>query len=66
MIVCHCTGATDRKIRREVESGARSCNEIGQRCAAGTRCGGCVSMIQSMIEGRDPMGPLRATQIRAD
>ena len=66
MIICHCTGTSDRKIRREVESGATSCGEVGQRCAAGTVCGGCLPAIQSMVEGRDPAGPLRATGITSD
>lgn len=38
MIVCGCTGATDRDVRCG--------NSIGR--AAGTRCGGCISLVSGM------------------
>lgn len=64
MIICHCTGTSDRKLRREVETGARTCGEIGQRCAAGTVCGGCLPAIESMVKGSNPANPMRASANR--
>ena len=42
MIVCHCTGATDREIRRAAKQG----------CApgeAGQRCGGCCAEVTRLV-----------------
>ena len=43
MIVCHCTGASDREIRRA----ARSTGNAG---AAGTYCGGCCAEVTRLID----------------
>ena len=51
MIVCHCTGKTDRQIRQAVEAGARSCSEVARRCDAGSVCGGCTPLIESLMQG---------------
>lgn len=59
MIVCHCTGKTDRQIRQAVDSGARSCEEIAQRCDAGTVCGGCVPLIECLAKGQTGLGSRR-------
>lgn len=41
MIVCHCTGVTDRDIHRMVADGATTVNEITRRCGAGRTCPPC-------------------------
>jgi bacterioferritin-associated ferredoxin len=42
VIVCHCSGITDRDIRSLVQSGrATSLRDLGRSCAAGLGCGGC-------------------------
>ena len=51
MIVCHCTGASDRAIRRAVRSGAQTVSEVSDRCAAGAYCGGCRPIIAEIIGG---------------
>jgi bacterioferritin-associated ferredoxin len=56
MIVCHCEVVSDRRIRAEVEAGARTIDEIGEGCGAGTRCGSC----------RPTIGVLLATMVAAD
>jgi bacterioferritin-associated ferredoxin len=49
VIVCHCTGASDRAIRRAVRSGAQTVSEVSDRCAAGAYCGGCRPIIAEII-----------------
>ena len=50
MIVCHCHYVSDREIRAVVERGARSEDEIGHLCSAGTGCGGCSETLRDLIE----------------
>ena len=49
MVVCHCKAVTDRAIRTAVESGAATCADVALQCGAGSRCGGCVETIQSLL-----------------
>ena len=51
MLVCHCLRVFDRAIRECVRSGARSVDEVGSRCGAGTGCGGCREFIESIVDG---------------
>lgn len=50
MIVCICTGASEREIRRAVNSGADSIAELSDSCGAGEACGQCHSMLLEMLE----------------
>jgi bacterioferritin-associated ferredoxin len=49
VIVCSCRGVNDRKIRKAVETGASTIEEVGETCAAGTRCGGCWPVLADLI-----------------
>ncbi len=49
MIVCHCEVVSDRRIRSEVEYGARSVDEVGKGCGAGTHCGSCRPTIAVIV-----------------
>ena len=49
MIVCSCYVVRADDIRTEVRLGATSVEEIGQRCAAGTRCGGCRHAVECLV-----------------
>lgn len=49
MLVCHCLRVCDGKIRECVRAGARSVDDVGDSCGAGTRCGGCVPAIESIL-----------------
>ena len=53
MVVCHCKAVTDRAIRTAVESGALTPAEVAMRCGAGSRCGGCVETIESLLAAAD-------------
>ena len=50
MFVCLCHVTTDSEIRNAIDHGAASVDEIGERCGAGTGCGGCRPMIHDMLE----------------
>ena len=41
----------DRTIRECVERGARSVEEVGRACQAGTGCGGCHPTIHALVAG---------------
>ena len=63
MVVCHCKAVTDRTIRSAVEGGAASCAEIALRCGAGSRCGGCVETIESLLAGSGCAGSPLAVRV---
>ncbi|MCA9606275.1 MAG: (2Fe-2S)-binding protein [Myxococcales bacterium] len=49
MLVCHCHRVNDRTIRDACRSGARTTDEVGEACGAGTGCGGCKPAIEGLI-----------------
>ena len=55
MIVCICRRVSDRTIRNVVADGARTVEEVGAACRAGTGCGACHEYISEMIHER-PLG----------
>jgi len=52
MIVCVCYPASNRDIDAVIDEGARSVEEIGQRCRAGTGCGMCHDELRERLEAR--------------
>ena len=50
MIVCSCHHVSRREIRAAIEAGARTEDEVGDRCDAGTNCGGCLDSIRRLLE----------------
>lgn len=50
MYVCLCKGVSNRTIRRCASEGARTVEEIGRACGAGTVCGSCKPDIRSLLE----------------
>ena len=48
MYVCLCVGVTDRVIKELARNGACP-DEVSECTGAGTRCGTCVSTIQSIV-----------------
>jgi len=51
LLVCHCRKVCDRTIRECIDRGARSVEDVGQACQAGTACGGCVPTISALVAG---------------
>nr|MDT0667865.1 (2Fe-2S)-binding protein [Micromonospora sp. DSM 115978] len=50
MLVCSCFAVSDRTLRSVIASGARDADEIGERCDAGTGCGGCLEEISELLD----------------
>jgi bacterioferritin-associated ferredoxin len=51
MLVCLCHPTSDADIRSTVNDGARSVEEVGIACGAGTGCGACHQQIAELIDG---------------
>ena len=49
MYICHCRGVTDGRVRGAIEDGACEPAEVGRRCGAGTRCGGCLPALEALL-----------------
>ena len=63
MIVCICWGVSEERIRQAVSRGARTSDEVGDACLAGSACGSCRPMIAQMIESAPAAAP--KTSVRA-
>lgn len=48
--VCICAAVTDGEVRSCVARGARTVEEVGDACAAGTGCGSCHAEIETEID----------------
>ena len=49
MYVCICEGVTEDQVRTAVACGARTIEDVGDSCAAGTGCGSCHDEIDVFI-----------------
>lgn len=49
MYVCVCLGVTETQVHAEIANGARTEEEIAERCGAGTGCGMCVGKIGTLL-----------------
>jgi bacterioferritin-associated ferredoxin len=54
MIICHCVGVTERRIRLIALSGGCTRERVAEMCGAGTCCGGCQPAIDEIIEQEQP------------
>jgi bacterioferritin-associated ferredoxin len=67
MLVCHCHRVKCTTIRDTVADGARTPDEVGAACGAGTGCGGCRPMVARLVaqerglEGTAPV-PVQAPE----
>jgi bacterioferritin-associated ferredoxin len=52
MIVCLCHPTSDRDVDSIIDDGARSVEEIGRRCGAGTGCGTCVDELRDRLAAK--------------
>ncbi|WP_462189201.1 (2Fe-2S)-binding protein [Frankia sp. CcWB2] len=50
MLVCSCFAVSDRMLRNVIASGACDVDAVGERCDAGTGCGGCVEEIAELLD----------------
>ena len=61
MYICHCLAVTDDTIRCAIECGAKNVRQVGEKCGAGTGCGGCHLALRRMLaeyRGRHGVGRL--------
>ncbi len=54
MYVCICHAVTRDEVTAEIAAGARTEEEVGDRCLAGTGCGSCVDRICDMLRALAP------------
>ncbi|MBK7974746.1 MAG: (2Fe-2S)-binding protein [Deltaproteobacteria bacterium] len=59
MIVCSCLGLSERRIRADIESGARTLDELARGCGAGRDCGACVLDLADILAGSANGSPTR-------
>lgn len=48
-IVCNCVGVTCERIKKAVDSGANTLEEVQQATGASTVCGACLDEVESLI-----------------
>ncbi|MGF7235962.1 MAG: (2Fe-2S)-binding protein [Frankia sp.] len=49
LFVCSCFAVSERTLRSVISAGVADEDEVGDRCSAGTGCGGCREWICEMI-----------------
>ncbi|MFC5994681.1 bacterioferritin-associated ferredoxin [Pseudonocardia hispaniensis] len=49
MYACICAAVPEAELRSCVADGARTVEEVGDRCGAGTGCGTCVDRIECLL-----------------
>lgn len=57
--MCSCRAVTDRTVNAAIASGARSIDEVAERCGAGARCGGCWPALTELLEQQTSVDALR-------
>ena len=64
MLVCHCHRICDRTIAASIREGARSIDEVGASCRAGTGCGGCRPAIAVLLRDQEEPGRCALTVLQ--
>jgi bacterioferritin-associated ferredoxin len=59
MIVCLCHPTSDRDVDAIIDEGARTVEDIGRRCGAGTGCGMCRQELRERLDARGQSGAPR-------
>ena len=50
MIVCLCKAVSSSTVRRVIDEGAMTSDDVGRACGAGTDCGGCRGAIDDLLD----------------
>ncbi|MGI8685155.1 MAG: (2Fe-2S)-binding protein [Acidimicrobiales bacterium] len=61
MVICHCRAVNDQSIRATILAGARTTDDVGRRCGAGVRCGGCLPALLGLLAELDRHGDTRTS-----
>ncbi len=48
-LVCLCHGVGERRVRREIDHGALTIEDVAERCRAGSGCYGCHPTIEGLL-----------------
>jgi bacterioferritin-associated ferredoxin len=56
VLVCICHPTSERELDAVIDDGARTVQEIGQRCGAGTGCGSCVEELRDRLASKGASG----------
>jgi bacterioferritin-associated ferredoxin len=59
VLVCLCHPTSDRDLDAVIDDGARTVQEIGRRCGAGTGCGACVDELRDRLVAKGAIGCAR-------
>ena len=51
MYVCYCAALSDTAVKAAVDAGAHTIEDLGDRCGAGTECGGCHPALAELLAG---------------
>ena len=60
MYVCICFAVSESELDDVIADGARTEEEVGDVCAAGTGCGGCLDRIADRLRTADLVHPVAA------
>ena len=55
MYACICHAVTETELADVIAGGARTEEEVGDACAAGTGCGGCLDRICDRLRAVHPL-----------
>ena len=58
-LVCLCHGVNERRVRREIEHGAATIEEVAERCLAGSCCHGCHPTLDALLEEHEQLTAVR-------
>jgi bacterioferritin-associated ferredoxin len=56
VLVCICHPTSERDLDAVIDDGARTVQEVGQRCGAGTGCGACLEDLRGRLASRGANG----------
>ncbi|MBV8756925.1 MAG: (2Fe-2S)-binding protein [Deltaproteobacteria bacterium] len=56
MIVCFCHPTSERDVDAIIDDGARTVEDIGRRCGAGTGCGSCLEELRDRLVAKGCAG----------
>lgn len=51
VIICHCSGTTEEKIKQLIENGLSSLDDISRKTGACLGCGGCEDSVIALLKG---------------
>jgi bacterioferritin-associated ferredoxin len=53
MLICLCYGISCREIKKLLECGIKTTQELQKKCPAGTGCGLCLDALKKMVRGEE-------------